>query len=96
MSTFDAKWLACAARARQAAARHDSAPLGFATRVLALGLEPVATAPESLWERLALRSLAGALALLALCMVLELPHLRDSRPLAPGLENAVAQLVWSL
>ena len=40
--------------------------------------------------------LAGAVALLILCAVLEAPHLRGSRPLETGVEDAVAQLVWSL
>jgi hypothetical protein len=96
MGDFDSKWQACAARARQAAARDDTAPLGFATRVLAFARQRSTPSPESIWERLALRSLAGALALLAVCAVFELPHFRDSRPLAPGVENTIAQLVWSL
>ena len=26
----------------------------------------------------------------------EMPHLRDPKPLEPGIENAVAQVVWAL
>ena len=96
MKDFDSKWQTCAARARQTAARDDRAPFGFAPGVLASGRPRAALSPEGVWERLALGSLAGVLALLAVCAVFELPHIRDARPLEPGVENAVAQLVWSL
>lgn len=96
MNDFDSKWQACAARARQAAPRDDAAPFGFTTRVLAVGRKRPAAAAAGIWERFALGSLAGVLALLALCAVLELPHFRDARPLDPGVENTIAQLVWSL
>jgi hypothetical protein len=96
MNDFDSKWQACAMRARQAAPRDDAAPFGFATRVLAVGWPRPAVSPAGVWERFALGSLAGVLALLAICAVLELPHFRDSRPLEPGVENTIAQIVWSL
>ena len=35
-------------------------------------------------------------AILLICAVLEMPHLRDQKPLEPGIENTVAQLVWSI
>ena len=41
-------------------------------------------------------SWAGVLTWLAVYAVLELPHLRGGHPLAPGVENTVAELVWSL
>jgi hypothetical protein len=40
--------------------------------------------------------LAGAVALLIVFAVLEAPHLRAACPLETGVEDAVAQLVWSL
>ena len=46
--------------------------------------------------RLALRWLACVIAGLAVCAALELPHLHDTHPLNPGVENAIAQLVWRL
>jgi len=64
--------------------------------VLAARRAASAPALERLWERLALGSLAAVLAVLVLCAALELPHLRDARPLNPGVENVVAQLVWRL
>ena len=96
MNDFDSKWQACVACARQAAARDEAAPLGFATRVLAVARDKTAPSVDGVWERLVFRSLAGVLALLVVCAALELPHLRDARPLEPGVENAVGQLVWSL
>ena len=46
--------------------------------------------------RTPLAALIGALAVLALCAALELPHWQTGPPLQTGIENAVAQLVWSL
>ena len=96
MTDFDSKWQRCVARAREATRCDEAAPFGFATRVVAAGFSPTAPALESVWKRLALGWLACAVAGLAVCAILELPHLRDSRPLNPGVENTVAQLVWRL
>jgi hypothetical protein len=98
MNDFDRKWQECAARARQAPARDEPIPLGFTTRVLARAWpSPASVASlEQIWQRLTWRSLAVTGVLLAACAVLELPHLRDHKPLEPGIENAVAQLVWRL
>ena len=83
---------------RHAPGRDETAPLGFATRVLArLGPVPATVGSlEQVWQRLTWRSLAVVGVLLALCAVLELPHLRNRQPLDPGIENAVAQLLWIL
>jgi hypothetical protein len=96
MQRFDQHWQKVAARARQAPGRDEAAAFGFAARVVALGWEPPATGLDVLWVRLALRALAGAVGVLIICAALEWPHLRDSRPLEPGLENTVAQIVWAL
>ena len=96
MNDFDNRWQRCVARARQAPPRDDVAPFGFATRVVAAGLPPASPTLECVWKRLALGWLACAVAGLAVCALLELPHLHDSRPLNPGVENTVAQLVWRL
>lgn len=96
MNDFDNKWQRCVTRARQAAPRDDAAPFGFATRVLAAGRQLAEPSPERAWERLALSWLACVVAGLAICAALELPHLRDSHPLNPGVENTVAQLLWRL
>jgi hypothetical protein len=52
--------------------------------------------PADILGLLTYRMLAVAVALLVLCAVLEAPHLRGSRPLETGVEDTVAQLVWSL
>jgi hypothetical protein len=96
MRDFDARWQECAARARQAPRREDSAPFGFAGRVVARAFPRQSPSTEEVFGQLAFRMLAGAVALLILCTVLEAPHLRGARPLETGVENAVAQLVWSL
>ncbi|MBX3745574.1 MAG: hypothetical protein KF833_09725 [Verrucomicrobiae bacterium] len=94
MNDFDRKWKAAASVARRAL-RHDSrAPFGFAARVVARARE---TEPAVIsWDLALPRLLAAAIVVLALCLALEAPHWRDNRPFEPGIENAVAQLVWSL
>ncbi len=96
MKTFDAKWRTAAAHARQATRREEEAPFGFAPRVAARAFESGVASLESAWTRLLARLLTGAVAVLLVCVAAEWPHLRDSRPLEPGIENAVAQIVWSL
>ena len=96
MNDFDTKWQACAAQARQAARRDEQSPFGFATRVAALAGRPGPIPAEFAWDRWLARVLAGAVAVLVVCSAVELPHLRDAHPLEPGIENTVAQLVWSL
>lgn len=96
MNDFDHRWQECAGRARQIHPRDETAPYGFATRAAARGMEALNAKPDGAWEGLSLRLLTGAVVVLVVCAVLEMPHLRDSNPLEPGVENTVAQLVWSL
>lgn len=96
MSDFDARWQECAARARHAPKREDTAPFGFAGRVVARVFARQEPSQAEVFGLLAFRMLAGAGALLILCAVLEAPHLRGSRPLETGVEDTVAQLVWAL
>lgn len=96
MREFDNRWQQCAARARQAEPRETSVPFGFAPRVVARAFAGAEPLPEDLFGQLAFRMLGGAVAVLILCAVLEAPHLRGSRPLETGVENAVAQVVWAL
>jgi hypothetical protein len=96
MQDFDKQWQTVAGLARQAPGRDETAPFGFARRAFALGRQRPTPGPEILWVRLTLRVLAGAVGVLIVCAALELPHLRDARPLEPGLENTVAQIVWAL
>ena len=73
-------------------------PLGFATRVLALARKPSSpqVSLELVWQRLTYGALGFIAAVLVVCAVLEMPYLRDRKPLEPGIENTVAQLVWSI
>ena len=96
MQNFDKQWQTVAGHARQAPGRDKTAPFGFARRAVALGWQSPTPGPEILWMRLTLRALAGAVGVLILCAALELPHFRDARPLEPGLETTVAQIVWAL
>ncbi len=96
MKNFDEQWQKVAERARQTPRRDEAAPFGFATRVAALVRQSQAPGVEMLWVRLTLRSLAGVCVVLLACAALELPHFRDAHPLDPGIENTVAQLIWSL
>jgi len=96
MKDFDKKWQICVAKARQAAARSESPPLGFARRVLGQELPPMEKGLEAIWERLAMRLLAGVAGVLIVCAVLEVPNLRAGPLLKPGIENTVSQVVWKL
>jgi hypothetical protein len=96
MKDFDANWQACAARARSTPPVDERAPPGFAARVVALAAVSETPSLVEVWQRLVLRVLAGTACLLVICLVLELPYFRERRPLEPGIENTVAQLVWSL
>jgi hypothetical protein len=96
MTRFDAKWQQCAACARQAPPRNESAPFGFAARITARALAGEPQSLAGIWQYLALRLLAGALGALLLAAAIEAPHLRDTRPLEPGVADTVAQLVWRL
>ena len=96
MRQFDQQWREVVARARQAPGRDETVPFGFAGRAVALGWQSPAPGSEALWVRTTLRVLAGAVGVLIVCAALELPHCRDTRPLDPGLENTVAQIVWAL
>mgnify|MGYP003549342781 CR=1 FL=1 len=61
-----------------------------ATNVLRTGNKRAALAT------LLLDGAKGAVAVLLVCAAVELPHFRNTQPLKPGIENTVAQLVWSL
>lgn len=96
MNNFDARWQTCAGQARHSPPREETAPFGFAGRVAARALAGAPAPAEFIGMRQAARWLAGALAVLGFCAALELPHWRTAPPLETGIENAVAQLVWSL
>jgi len=96
MNNFDSKWQTCAAQARQQPPGDLRAPAGFASRVLARASVPETPGLAEVWQALVARLLAGSVALLLLCTALEWPHLRERPTLQTGVENTVAQLLWSL
>jgi len=96
MKDFDARWQACAERARKTPGREESVPFGFTSRVVARAYSRQEPSAEDVLGHLTFRMLAGAMALLLLFAVMEAPHFRESRPLDTKVEDAVGQLVWSL
>lgn len=99
MNPFDARWSQAAKQARQSPPPLVSAPWGFANRIVAqAATSPHLSSPlpDPLWDRLLPRLLAGATLVLALCLAMEFPYWTRVLPLDPGIENTVAQLVWSL
>jgi hypothetical protein len=98
MNDFDRKWQECAAAARQAGQRDESMPFGFTTRVLAAAWprQKLGTPLELVWQRLTLGCLGIVGLVLLACAALEVPHFADQKPLDPGIETTVAQLIWSL
>jgi hypothetical protein len=95
MKNFDTRWKNIVDRARDVEPCDEQAPFGFAARVVA-GSVQARTRFDFTWDRLIARFLTGAIAALFLCAAIEWRHLRDERPLEPGIENSVAQLVWTL
>lgn len=99
MNRFEERWSQAANQARQSPPPHSTAPGGFAARIAAHATLPHPSPdylPDPLWDRLLPRLLAGATLVLALCLAMEVPYWTRVQPLDPGIENTVAQLVWSL
>jgi len=99
MNRFETNWARCVARARREGSREETAPFGFAGRVLVALTERNSVdgvGPEIIWQRLTLSSLRWIGVFLVICALFELPHLRGRKALDPAIENTVAQMVWSL
>lgn len=96
MNDFDTRWGRFAAHARRAPARPAVVPPGFATRVLARRGPGGEAGLEAVWERLALRWLAGVAAVLAVCAAVELPASQPAAVFDPALGNTIGQVVWRL
>lgn len=101
MNHFDQRWQELASRARDAStiserAVADAAPFGFATRVLATAAAASGSATEELWLRWARCSVA---VMAAAGLVLGAVEASAGRPHSlpnPGVENTVAQVLWTL
>ncbi len=98
MKNFDARWQHLANQSRSAKRPDEQAPFGFAARITARAFARTPGKPSALpvWERLLARFLTGATAALVICAAMEWRYFRDRQPLDPGIENAVAELVWTL
>lgn len=97
MSNFEDRWRDCARVARQAPRRDESAPHGFATRVLAnLSASSAPPGLDLILERLGLRALAGVLSVLLILGALEYREERRGGLAAPSIEHSVAQAFWLL
>lgn len=98
MKNFDERWSDLAARARATPSAGAAAPLGFATRVVALAAasRSSGSAAEDLWLQWARRSVAlvAGVGLVLGTMEVRAGRPHDLRP--PGVENTVAQVLWTL
>lgn len=98
MTKFDRNWQVCAARARENARADENPPFGFASRVLSAARHTLERpmSLEEVWQRLTWRFLAVVTSVLVIFAALELPHFSNHTTMKPGIENTVAQLVWTL
>jgi len=96
MNEFDRRWHACVAHAREAAPNPIVMPPAFPGRVVSLWMAEAGPSLSVLWLRMGLRALAGATALLALCVFLESQAAPPHSPFVPHVEDTVAQLFWML
>ena len=91
MNPFDQRWLNAAKLAHQAEPpRDDSAPFGFATRVVAQWPAPENTA--LLWQRLLARTLGVMTAVLIIVATFVEVVDRDREPLRLPVEDTVGDL----
>lgn len=98
MNEFDQRWQELTDRARRVPSASDdnTAPAGFATRVLAHRPTPSGWGTEDLWLRWLRPSLATMAALAVVLTGLEVRASRAPALARPGIENAVAQVLWKL
>lgn len=97
MKNFDERWSDLAARVRTTPSEDTAAPLGFATRVVARAASRnTGSAAEDLWLQWARRSVAlvAGVGLVLGTMEVRAGRPHDLRP--PGVENTVAQVLWTL
>ncbi|MDB6173947.1 MAG: hypothetical protein JWL59_3258 [Chthoniobacteraceae bacterium] len=98
MNEFDRRWKMGIAARDDAGQAPESAPFGFATRVVADWLEMARAEPSfaTLWQALAVRLLGMLTMLLAVLVAYD--ALTSPRPtlLQPEIENAVADAVCFL
>lgn len=100
MKRFDQRWQECVRVARLAAPRpfaepplHRAATLGRTLRSVEPSPEPD---PVDWWRWYGTRGLAVASVVLLACLFLGLRDRREGPSLRPGVEDAVAEVLWRL
>lgn len=102
MNLFDRRWKECVRQARGAG---DPRPLGAApdggrllrrARQGGRGSESLAVEEEAWWRWYGVRGLAVATLVLAGCLLFAVRGPREVPSLRPGVEDAVAEVLWSL
>lgn len=96
MKNFDQRWRRAVDEARHATVPEESAPYGFAQRIVARARSQERQDMSYLSERVVVRWIVGMTVVLLFCVAAEYRHLRGPTTLQTGIENTVAQLVWSL
>lgn len=102
MKAFDRRWETLVARSRRtlASKTEDTAPPGFATRVVALAADARKTGAEAwaleFWIRRTRQALAVVTLLGLALLAFDRPTNRHKPLSTPGIENTVAQILWRL
>ncbi len=93
MNEFERRWKLAAAHSAETAGA-DSAPFGFATRVVAKWRAQPSLA--TVWQRLALRFCTALAILVAVIASLQSLTANDADGFRPDIETAVDELFWAL
>ncbi len=99
MSRFDRRWRECVRRARQASPRPLPEPPADLTRLVRRGSVVSGTDDPELtewWRWYGSRGLAVATAILVGCVAFVIRDGSEAPSLRPGVEDAVAEVLWRL
>lgn len=99
MKSFDERWSECVRSARKAwAAKPIPEPswAGIRRRRSAVAGEAAGTESEEWWRWYALRGFGFASLLAVACVAFAVRGPTPGHPLRPGVENAVAEVLWLL
>ena len=95
MNEFERRWKLGTARARTVEpVREESAPFGFAARIVAN--RTLGPALATIWQRLALRVCAALAVVVVALASLQVLSSGDNDNLRPDLEDTVGDLFWAL
>ncbi len=103
MKRFNERWQECVRQVRRSRRERVSAgseaEIGLPAnwrRLVRAGGSGVADEEAGLWEWYGARGLAAASVVLALCLLFAVKGPREAPSLRPGVEDAVAEVLWSL